>query len=121
LTSLGHVYVRQEIRDLKNNHPDQWALYILGLRKFYNSNQSNPLSLYEIAGTSSFRELQTQLADHVLGIHGRPYKVWQDAQGLPGKSGGYCPHNNIMFLGWHRPYLALFEVRALYHQLVTAW
>ncbi|KAF2793120.1 Di-copper centre-containing protein [Melanomma pulvis-pyrius CBS 109.77] len=89
---LGHVPIRREIRDLKNNFPDQWSLYLLGLRAFHDSEQTNPLSFYEISG-----------------IHGRPYKVWQDAQGLPGKLGGYCPHQNPLFLAWHRPYLVLYE------------
>lgn len=47
-----------------------------------------------------------------LGIHGRPYRVWEGARGLEDKIGiaGYCPHNNQLFITWHRPYLALFEV-----------
>lgn len=48
----------------------------------------------------------------LVAIHGRPYQTWGDAPGLPNKIGkaGYCPHDNELFLGWHRPYLALFEV-----------
>jgi tyrosinase len=42
--------------------------------------------------------------------------VWQDAQGAenPG-GGGYCPHNNVMFGVWHRPYVALFEQELFKH------
>lgn len=53
------------------------------------------------------------------GIHGRPFKTWGDVPGLDHKIGtsGYCPHGNILFLGWHRPYLALYEVRLGLHGL----
>lgn len=27
--------------------------------------------------------------------------------------GGFCTHSSILFLTWHRPYLAIFEVRLL--------
>jgi len=89
--------VRREIRDLKANYPDQWTLYLLALERLQWSDQSNPYSYYGLAS-----------------IHGRPYKVWEDAPGLPDKLGtaAYCPHGNELFLGWHRPYIALFEVRA---------
>jgi len=90
----GNVHVRREIRDLKANYPDQWTLYLLALERLQWSDQSNPYSYYGLAS-----------------IHGRPYKVWEDAPGLPDKLGtaAYCPHGNELFLGWHRPYIALFE------------
>ncbi|RMZ66918.1 tyrosinase [Pyrenophora seminiperda CCB06] len=74
--------------------PDQWTLYILALNRLHNANQSDAYSFYGIAS-----------------IHGRPYQTWGDAPGLPDKQGktGYCPHGNELFMGWHRPYLALFE------------
>jgi tyrosinase len=51
------------------------------------------------------------------GIHGRPFQIWGDAPGLEHKLGtsGYCPHSNTLFLGWHRPYLALFEASSPDH------
>ncbi|KAF2278156.1 Di-copper centre-containing protein [Westerdykella ornata] len=94
----GHVPIRREIQDLKDNSPDQWNLYLLGLRAFQAVDESNPVSYYEIAG-----------------IHGRPYKIWQGAEKAPGKTGGYCPHGNTLFFGWHRPYLALFEQELYRH------
>lgn len=46
------------------------------------------------------------------GIHAQPFELWQDAHGVPGASiGPYCPHNSRLFITWHRPYIALFEVR----------
>jgi hypothetical protein len=56
------------------------------------------------------------------GIHGLPYQKWpsNDAwDGIPVREldltnekefGGFCTHSSILFLTWHRPYLALFEV-----------
>lgn len=86
--------MRREIRDLMDNYPDQWSLYMLALDSLHRADQSDPFSFYGLAS-----------------IHGRPYKTWGDAPGLPEKIGkaGYCPHDNELFLGWHRPYLALFE------------
>ncbi|USP76847.1 uncharacterized protein yc1106_04121 [Curvularia clavata] len=90
----GNIYARHEIRDLKDNYPDQWSLYMFALARLQQADQSDPYSFYGIGS-----------------IHGRPYQTWGDAPGLPNKIGkaGYCPHDNELFLGWHRPYLALFE------------
>ncbi|KAE8841312.1 hypothetical protein HRS9122_05438 [Pyrenophora teres f. teres] len=102
----GNVFVRREVRDLQANYPDQWALYILALNKLHSANQSDAYSFYGIAS-----------------IHGRPYQTWGDAPGLPDKQGktGYCPHGNELFMGWHRPYLALFEqvVSNYVHDIAT--
>ncbi|KAF1842823.1 Di-copper centre-containing protein [Cucurbitaria berberidis CBS 394.84] len=90
----GNVFVRREVRDLKENYPDQWNLYLLGLEALHWTDQSDPYSFYGLAG-----------------VHGRPYKTWGNAPGRPDRIGssGYCPHNNQLFLSWHRPYLTLFE------------
>ncbi|KAI1583306.1 hypothetical protein PtrARCrB10_03282 [Pyrenophora tritici-repentis] len=102
----GNVFVRREVRDLQANFPDQWTLYILALNKLHNANQSDAYSFYGIAS-----------------IHGRPFQTWGDAPGLPYKQGmtGYCPHGNELFMGWHRPYLALFEqvVSDYVHDIAT--
>ena len=59
---------------------------------------------------------QSQLKDQ--GIHGLPYERWPNQEwnnDIPKKPiqpwfGGFCTHSSILFLTWHRPYLALFEV-----------
>ncbi|KAF2155064.1 Di-copper centre-containing protein [Myriangium duriaei CBS 260.36] len=89
------VQQRVELRTMQQNNPDQFSLYIQGLREFMNVDQSDPLSYYQIAG-----------------IHGRPYSPWEgwtSAAGSGGYGGGYCTHVSNIFLTWHRPYLALFE------------
>lgn len=111
-TPLGNVPVRREIRDLQNNYPDQWSLYLQGLEALHWSDQNDPLSLYGIASEFNDARLPADTKQLSVGIHGRPYRTWGDAPGLAHKIGtsGYCPHSNMLFLGWHRPYLALFEV-----------
>lgn len=49
------------------------------------------------------------------GVHGKPYGTVFNAPGIDHKIGttGYCPHSMALFLGWHRPYLALFEARGI--------
>ncbi|KAH8732679.1 hypothetical protein GQ44DRAFT_744976 [Phaeosphaeriaceae sp. PMI808] len=97
---VGNVAVRREIRDLKKDHPLQWTFYMLALARLQWLSQDDPLSYYGLAS-----------------IHGRPYRTWGDAPGLQHKVGtaSYCPHNNALFLGWHRPYLALFEEQLYKH------
>ncbi|OLN86707.1 Tyrosinase 5 [Colletotrichum chlorophyti] len=97
--------VRMEVRDMIRDFPDQWNLYLLGLERFQNSvNEDQPLSFFEIAG-----------------IHGLPYKKWPDRPWndkmvrVDNDFGGFCTHSSILFLTWHRPYLALFEAELYKH------
>lgn len=85
------IHPRLEIRQLEQN-ADQWNVYLLGLIRFQQMNQTDPLSYYQIAG-----------------IHGRPFIEWDGVQQANGGSGGYCTHDSNLFPPWHRPYLALFE------------
>jgi tyrosinase len=41
--------MRREVRDLKDNHPDQWNLYLLGLDALQQADQNDPLSYYGLA------------------------------------------------------------------------
>ena len=60
------------------------------------------------------------MAANIEGIHGLPYRTWPDQawnEDIKGKPlnegdpfGGFCTHSSILFLPWHRPYMALFEV-----------
>ncbi|KAF3919116.1 Tyrosinase [Orbilia brochopaga] len=86
----GQVPVRKEIRTMIQN-PAEFNLFVLALQRFQQQPQSSENSYYGIAG-----------------IHGRPYKAWNNVFGGNSQS-GYCFHTDILFLSWHRPYLALFE------------
>ncbi|KAF1925295.1 tyrosinase [Didymella exigua CBS 183.55] len=90
----GNPFLRLEVRDMQANFPDQWNLYLIALDQLHTTDEDSPSSYYGLAK-----------------IHGRPYKTVLDAPGIPHKIGstGYCPHSMALFLGWHRPYLALFE------------
>ncbi|KAK3395387.1 tyrosinase precursor [Sordaria brevicollis] len=108
-SSNGAVPLRRELRDLQTNYPDQFNLYLLGLRDFQGIDESKLDSYYQVAG-----------------IHGMPFKPWGGVPSdtdwsQPGSSGfgGYCTHSSILFITWHRPYLALFE-QALYASVQAA-
>ncbi|EPS42856.1 hypothetical protein H072_3102 [Dactylellina haptotyla CBS 200.50] len=89
----GRVPVRKEIREMMNNTVE-FELFLLALQRFYSQPQSSDTSYYGISG-----------------IHGRPYKAWNGVANGRGASPntGYCTHGDILFLPWHRPYLAIYE------------
>ena len=96
------VQPRLEIRQLQQN-TDQWNIFLLGMLRFQQTNQTDQISYYQIAG-----------------IHGRPYTAWDGVPPAPGVQGpGYCNHLLNLFLAWHRAYLALFE-QTLYQHIVEA-
>ena len=54
----------------------------------------------------------------IAGIHGVPRVDWDTVgkcSACTGQVDGYCTHDSILFMGWHRAYLVLFE-----QQLVAA-
>jgi tyrosinase len=105
------VPLRLEVRDLQQNYPDQWNLYLLGLQAFYQVDETSDLSYYGIAGMALLKTAETQFAYCEIGIHGRPYREWGNVTGTNNSRWqGYCTHTSILFAPWHRPYLALFEV-----------
>ncbi|KAF5689742.1 tyrosinase precursor [Fusarium circinatum] len=87
--------IRLELREFKKN-ADLWNLYLLGLWQFQQVPKEEQLSYFQIAG-----------------IHGLPYQSWplgdKTLEGLQKQVDGFCTHSSILFLTWHRPYLALFE------------
>ncbi|KAL8405674.1 hypothetical protein RB596_004511 [Gaeumannomyces avenae] len=91
-TATGQRPARLDINTLQNSGA-QWDLYILGLLRFQSQAEDDELSYFQIAG-----------------IHGRPYIAWNGVEAVAGGvNRGYCPHNDIQFPAWHRPYLALYE------------
>ena len=66
-----------------------------------------------------FEASQDNFVSHfgIGGIHGLPYVQWDGAGGTQPVSGsqwdGYCTHGSMLFPTWHRPYVALYEVRMI--------
>ncbi|KAK1470386.1 hypothetical protein CTAM01_16837 [Colletotrichum tamarilloi] len=92
--------LRLELRDMIKENPDQWNLYLLGLERFQAVPEDQPLSYFQIAGI------------HGMPSHKWPNEKWNyaaDENLNLNKYGGYCTHTSLLFLTWHRPYLALFE------------
>jgi tyrosinase len=86
---------RLELRQLVSQ-TDQFNMFLLALRALQQQSESYFLSYYGIST-----------------IHGAPSRSWDDVTGVPGAGQffpGYCAHQSNVFLPWHRPYLALYEV-----------
>ena len=103
----GQILPRREIRDLQNNYPDQFNIMILAWQSLQAMDQSDFLSYFQIAGTYPSARM-TDLTRE--GIHGVPAVDWNGVHGQATDNPGYCTHVSNIFLPWHRPYLALFEV-----------
>ncbi|KAF2438104.1 Di-copper centre-containing protein, partial [Karstenula rhodostoma CBS 690.94] len=84
--AIGGIHPRLEIRQLQQN-PIMWNLFLLALRDFQAIDQNNIDSYYQIAGKIHLPDMLGKLADFV----------------------GYCPHHDLLFGTWHRPYILLFE------------
>lgn len=85
---------RYEIRQLASKSPRQFTLFLLAMQQYQSTSQNTQTSYYQISG-----------------IHGVPRTSFDSVGQCSActKADGYCPHNSILFLGWHRAYLALFE------------
>jgi tyrosinase len=95
------VQPRLEIRQLAAN-ADQFNIFLLALQVLQSQNETYFLSYYQLAA-----------------IHGAPAVPWNGVTGIPAADRGiyypgYCTHQSNIFLPWHRPYLALFEVSDKY-------
>ncbi|KAK6535910.1 hypothetical protein TWF281_000160 [Arthrobotrys megalospora] len=88
--ATGAVPLRIDFNDFIKD-TTKLNLYLLALSRMMQKPQSDPTSHYQVAG-----------------IHGRPYIAWDGVTG-GNNNGGYCTHADILFLSWHRPYLALYE------------
>lgn len=91
------VPLRTEINEFIQNK-DMLNIYLLGLQRMQSLPKTDKLSWFQIGG-----------------IHGRPYTAWDNVSGIAGNNTGYCTHSSILFPTWHRPYVAVYEVRVLPH------
>jgi tyrosinase len=96
-------YPRLEIRQLARNS-DQWNLYLLGMERFQSKDKNDKLSYYQVSG-----------------VHGRPFQTWNNFPTPLVNQAGFCPHGSTLFGSWHRPYLAIFEVRLLVYSFTSGY
>ncbi|KAK0943420.1 hypothetical protein LTR48_004577 [Friedmanniomyces endolithicus] len=90
----GTIWPRLEVRQMFNTRPNQWTLLILAMQAFQAQPQSSATSYYQIAG-----------------IHGVPRQNYNGVGQCStcSDADGYCTHDSVLFPGWHRAYMALFE------------
>jgi tyrosinase len=115
--------LRYEINNFSQSQ-EPWDLYVQSLSQIQGRSQSDPMSYFQIAGTTRF-SVKTEGAD--IDRHSWPAtdtlgqwvmttlrfdvsSLLADVQGA-GSYPGYCMHTSTLFPPWHRPYLALFEAR----------
>jgi tyrosinase len=111
LASSTELQPRLEIRELEKD-VDQWNLFLLGFKRLKEVNSTDHFSYYRLAGESTciFDVYGRFLYD--LGIHGYPFSSYDGVDRCHScfDDIGYCPHASTLFMTWHRPHLALFEV-----------
>ncbi|KAH0538556.1 hypothetical protein FGG08_004844 [Glutinoglossum americanum] len=91
--SGGEIVSRLPIGRLRDEQPDVFNMYILAVESFMKKNDSDWMSWFRISG-----------------IHGSPFLPFQyPEQSVVNPGFGYCTHHSVLFLAWHRPYLALME------------
>ncbi|KAK3984606.1 hypothetical protein QBC44DRAFT_11279 [Cladorrhinum sp. PSN332] len=100
----GQPPARLDIDDLWAQRDSQWDLYILALSELQNLNETDESSYFAIAG-----------------IHGHPHSAWNGVDHVDGAPiTGFCPHGELVFATWHRPYVALFEQILVSHAVDIA-
>ncbi|KAK0712469.1 common central domain of tyrosinase-domain-containing protein [Lasiosphaeria miniovina] len=80
-------------------HRLQRSLFLHALRRLQKRDPSKKLSFFQIGG-----------------IHGMPYKPWDEDTKPATPNEGYCTHDSLLFPCWHRPYMMLFE--AMLHEIM---
>jgi hypothetical protein len=87
LIDLGPIPVRREIRSLQKDFPDQWNLYLLGLKDFQEVDENDPLSYYQIAGKASCHVWLNDIGmDHLTDV-GMARDSWSPVQGMEWRGG----------------------------------
>ncbi|KAK4166368.1 hypothetical protein QBC43DRAFT_205926 [Cladorrhinum sp. PSN259] len=95
----GQPPSRLDIDYLWAQRGPQWDLYVLALSELQGMNETDELSYFAITG-----------------IHGHPHSAWNGVDHVDGAPiTGWCPHNELLFATWHRPYVVLFEQALVSH------
>lgn len=108
----NEIRPRVDIDVMIAKQPDVFNLFLLAVIDL--QADSSKLGYFSLAGTflKAILTLFNQLILDLVGIHGLPTTLWDGVgKEFPETNGGYCAHGRILFPTWHRPYLALLEVR----------
>ena len=136
--ATGGVFPRLEIRELERAGGEMWNLFLLALTEFQAMDQNVINSYYQIAGRLGFQNVTRFVVNRCQvfmvcpgmqafnitcantddfrtswdGVEGRLEDLELEDGSIVKKlpDMGYCPHNQVLFGTWHRPYLVLFEV-----------
>jgi tyrosinase len=138
--ATGGVFARLEIRELERAGGEMWNLFLLALAEFQAMDQNAIDSYFQIAGVSVTSYVTAKVLIFLRsprnamvcspaeadsdphadidedrtawdGVGGRLEDDGEGGRKLPDM--GYCPHGQVLFGTWHRPYLILFEVCTL--------
>lgn len=105
--SVLSVPHRRNIVEFSTIGGPQWDLYIQALGAMQAANETDPESYFQISG-----------------IHGRPFMEYDQTGGWTSSTSlawaGYCPHGEVIFVPWHRAYVALFEQILVAHAKTIA-
>ena len=118
LTAVAGTVPRQDVDKLLHDDPEVFNLFLLALSELQAADMTKErMGYFQIPGQSFAALILGPFYSHShTGIHGLPRALWD---GIGGKSGikvgfsGYCAHGTPRFPTWHRPYLAMLEVRTL--------
>ncbi|KAF8249103.1 Di-copper centre-containing protein [Wilcoxina mikolae CBS 423.85] len=102
VVGFTEVVPRLPVQQLHDDYPDVFNIFVLALEAMQNMDESQNLSYYQFSG-----------------IHGAPYIAWEypPEQNRPY---GYCTHDSVLFVTWHRPYLLLLEQLLVKHAMEIA-
>ncbi|ROW08234.1 hypothetical protein VMCG_03309 [Cytospora schulzeri] len=98
----GAAPARMEINEIYAQGGPIWDLYVQALAELQAVDEDDELSYFQI-----------------MGIHGLPFQGWNGVGQVPGGAdlAGMCPHDELLFGTWHRPFIALYEQTLVSHAL----
>lgn len=94
----NNVRPRLELRQLKAQQPNQYAILMIALRRWMQRSSRDQSSYFAISG--------------IHGVPREPYNNYAQCASCGGAD-GYCTHDSVHFPAWHRAYIALFEQELL--------
>jgi len=116
----GQTVDRLDLDELLFKEPDAFNIFLIALQNLQKDEiWTEKFSFFQVAGIDCASKFVAISANGSVGVHGLPRKLWDNDTGgiklnvsKPDSAGsGYCHHGHLGFGPWHRPYLAMLEVR----------